>query len=127
MKNPREELLAMLETLGHNWRVMGRTDRYEIVNAHDVHGYYRFDADASKILHVQAYPGMSTPQAGRFFARMMDYRGMLQERLGGVSPGNEHRAVITPFPNFHAGVEVQNYSLEKLEELLEENLAEEGI
>jgi len=78
---------ALLETY---W-----SSSYELVNLHDIHGFYRFNEDLA--VHVQGYPGMSKENKMLVSMRLRDYKKMMDIRAKGeVSVGNEHESNL-PF------------------------------
>lgn len=98
----------------------------ELHHAHDVHAFYHLLDNSRNVIHVQGYPGMSNtadhPNEMRVFARLMDGRKRLELRKENkVSVGNEHQAVIMPFPNFQNEVYIP-YEKSRLLDLLAENI-----
>ena len=95
-----------------------------IHQGHDVHAFYTLNHDPSQVIHVQGYPGMSTEQEMRVYARMMDSDRMEAARASGsVSIGNEHEAVTRSFPNFEIGIMIP-YDPDILQKELAKNVTE---
>ena len=114
----RERITLMLEDISTNPEI---AETY-IHQERDVHGFYRLSRNPQKVIHVQGYPGLSSFEEARFFARMMDYEKMQESmRKVGEINGNEHEAVIQNFPNFVAEIP---YDSETLEKMLAENVSE---
>ncbi len=112
----RGRVTAVLVEAGRNYKekVLATT---EIHIAHDIHAFYRLTADRSKVVHVQAYPGMSSENEMKIMARMMNYDVMMEIRENSrTSIGNEHSAVTV---RFRAGLLIDiPYEAKALEELL---------
>jgi hypothetical protein len=97
---------------------------FEVHDEHDVHAFYRLSSAPSKVVHVQGYPGLSSAEQARVWARIMDYNKMIALRNSGtVSIGNEHEAAIQQFPNFESGI-FMPYDARVLEGKLAENVKE---
>lgn len=122
--NCRERIVGLFTDVADDYRNahLAETEIHAI--GHDIHAFYRLTSDSSKVIHVQGYPGMSNDGNARVYARMMNYEKMLSIRNSGlVSIGNEHDAVIMPFPNFEVGIFIR-YDPKILEEKLAENVNE---
>ncbi len=88
------ELRSILKDVGDSWPIVPRLLRTELHTEHDVHAYYYFTGVGKCVLHIQAYPGMSTDTEAVTTARMMDGDRLAMARARGVRIGNEHEAVI---------------------------------
>ena len=117
----RKELIFLLVSLGEDC-LIGKISGTSIHPDKDIHAFYRLSKNPSKVIHVQAYPGMSNKSEARVFARMMDYDSMILTRKY-KSVGNEHEAVIQSFPNFEDGIVIP-YNPEILKNKLAENIPE---
>ena len=72
---------------------------------HDIHAFYNLASDPSQVIHVQGYPGLSSENQARVWARLMDDNRREEIRkAGSASIGNEHEATIRSFPNFEIGI-----------------------
>ncbi len=122
----RDKLTKLFEEVGRDYENYGIAS-LELNQGHDVHAFYwliPYECKPIKVVHVQGYPGMSTDDKARVFARLMDLNKMLEIRCKeGVSIGNEHDAVIKPFPDFFGGIYIP-YDAKVLEEMLAENVPE---
>lgn len=99
-----QKLTKLLEEIGKDFSER-EVATMELHHGHDIHAFYQLNADSKKVIHLQAYPGMSNDKQARVYARMMDYDKMMSIRAShGVSIGNEHDAVIQPFANFEIGI-----------------------
>ena len=115
-------MIRLLNEVGMDFMNGSYAKSFELISDHDIHAYYRLAKDNDEVVHLQAYPGMSNEQEGRFFSRLMDYRGILAFRaLTNRCPGNEHSAVTMPFINFGSGIKLP-YSAKILEEMIQKNL-----
>lgn len=112
-----------------------RLDAMQVVEAHDVHGYYSLSgrgiperiggaAVSGVILHVQVYPGMSDNESMEFMARFMDKRQFVADRAqqNNTSLGNE-RAVIAPLLEGRPLADSLPWSARSLTDLIVEGLA----
>ena len=117
----REKITRLFQEVGERYAERGAAE-LNLHQGHDVHAFYRISKDPSKVIHVQGYPGMSSEEKARVWARLMDYNKMmaLRERPG-ISDGNEHEATVQTFPNFGNGIEIP-YDSKVLEEKLAENV-----
>lgn len=119
----REKITQLFEKVGEDYKKRNIVT-YEINQGHDIHAFYRLPRNVENLVHVQGYPGMSTERGARVYARVMDYnKTMAIRKAGGVSIGNEHKAVVKQFPNFKCGVVIP-YEAKILEEMLGENISE---
>lgn len=128
MTNPkpsvREKMIRLLSEVGTDFMNDNDVKSFELINAHDVHAYYRLERETDKVVYVQGYPGMSSYHLARVWGRLMDYQDILDIRKVGISgPGNEHHATIMPFENFMAGTEVPYLPI-LLENMIAENIPE---
>ena len=116
-------IAAILVEVGRHYEER-RVAELEIHQDRDVHAFYRLTADRSKVVHVQAYPGMSSEEQMCVMARMKDYDRMMAIRAAepGVSIGNEHEAVTATFCN--GDTEEIPYEARALEELLAKHVPE---
>lgn len=101
----REKITQLFTEVGEHYKSKG-TAELDLHQGHDVHAFYRLAQDQQKVVHVQGYPGFSTEEQTRVFARLMDYDTMVALRESGtiftgiehdagtISIGNEHDAVI---------------------------------
>lgn len=121
----REKITQLLKEVGEDYESRD-VATFNIHQGHDVHAFYRLPRNTENLVHVQGYPGMSNEREMRVYARLMDYNKMITIRkAGGVSIGNEHEAVVKPFPNFQGGVMI-HYEAQVLEEMIGENVPELG-
>ncbi len=119
----RQAIIRLFQEVGRHYYDRG-VACFEVYNGQDVHAFYRLCSAPSKVVHVQGYPGLSSPEQARVWARMMDYNKMIAARDSGtVSIGNEHEAAIQQFPNFESGIFVP-YDVRVLEGKLAENVPE---
>ncbi len=120
----REKMIRLLSEVGTDFMKDNYVKSFELINAHDLHAYYRLERESDKVVYVQGYPGMSTDSMARVWGRLMDYQDILDIRKVGISgPGNEHRATIMPFENFQIGVAVPYLPI-LLENMIAENIPE---
>lgn len=98
----------------------------EIHSGDDIHAFYRLSQSPDRVVHVRGYPGMSSSEKMRVWARQMDYGKMVQLRAEGASIGDEHDAVTKAFNNFEFGVDIP-YDAKVLEEMLAKNVPELAI
>ena len=91
----------------------------ELYQGNDVHLYLSLARSNNQhVLHIQAYPGMSSATGFRFKSRVM-YRPLIERcRRSGHSIGNEHAAVIEEGPSFMN--EEFRYDADHLMEVLEQ-------
>lgn len=121
MNNLRDKITALFEEVGKHYREKGLAES-EVHQGHDVHAFYRLSQNPARVIHVQGYPGMSSDERARVWARMMDYDNMIAiRRNGGISIGNEHKATVQEFPNFEIGIMLP-YNSKVLEDKLAENV-----
>ena len=119
----REKIIELFSEVGTDYSEKGIAV-FGLHTRHDIHAFYRFLREPNKVVHLQGYPGMSSEQEARVWARLMDYNKMMEIRRNcGVSIGNEHDATIQRFPNFEIGVMIP-YSSKVLEDMLGENCSE---
>lgn len=119
----RNAVIRLLSEVGIDYLQKGIAE-FEIREAHDVHAYYRLTKDPSKVIHVQGYPGMSSDEEARVWARLMDYNKMMEIRQRSHTfIGNEHEATIRQLPNFLLGISIP-YDPSVLEAKLEESVPE---
>jgi hypothetical protein len=118
-KNPRERIIDTFVLLGRE--LVKRTPIYafEICAEHDIHAFYRTPKGA--VIHVQGYPGLSTPDEMQVSARLRDYNAMILARVNGASVGNEHSSNIPgAFLEFQAGKRVPYHASLLMDRLVEE-------
>jgi len=119
----REAITQLFQAVGKDYSDRG-VAQLELHQGHDIHAFYRLSKSPSKVIHVQGYPGMSSPEQARVWARMMDYDKMMQIRTSEtVSVGNEHEATTQIFSNFESGILIP-YDAKVLEDKLAENVPE---
>src|SRR3989344_3688555 len=117
----QERIRALFQEVGDHYLQRG-VATLDLHLLHDVHAFYTLTQDPFRVVHVQGYPGMSSEQEARVFARMMDSRLLLLIRISKeASIGNEHEATIARFPNFVQGIMIP-YSSKVLEAKLAENV-----
>ncbi len=118
----RNKITGLLTEIGDDYKKR-EVAIYKIHQGHDVHAFYRIlPRQTREVVHVQGYPRMSTESEMRVFARLMNHDKMMEIRkAGGVSIGNEHEAVVRPFPNFREGIIIP-YESQILESMLGENV-----
>lgn len=86
--------------------LMRSINRFEVEEAHDVHGYYSLTGNHlpktiggkavnGLVVHLQAYPGLSSESQLVFMGRFMDAEQLaLLRKQEGIGLGNEHLAVV---------------------------------
>ena len=90
--NLRYDIFYLLESVGLSFEER-RLAGYELHCGRDIHFYTVF-GDPAKVLHIQAYPGLSTADEAYIAARLMDYERLTNLRRNSDVPlGNEHAAV----------------------------------
>jgi len=91
MTDTRKRILEIFSDVGGILLQRQAARGYELVNLHDVHGFYRVNNEL--VVHIQGYPGMSKEDEMFVSMRLRDYQKMMQIRaIGRVSVGNEHEA-----------------------------------
>lgn len=96
---------------------------FDIHVSRDIHGFYRLLEKPNRLVHVQAYPGISSRELMVVRASLMDYGEMIELRRKGIEIGNEHDATKRILRNFGLGVQVP-YDAQVLEEMLAESVPE---
>jgi len=125
----RKQIYELLGAVTNHYVEQGKISRVETHERHDIHTFLSIAGNEDQGVHIQAYPGMSSPDEARVWARLMSSERMMALRRSGtpqgfdISPGNEHDAVIKNFPNFEIGVMIP-YDHSVLEKMLEENVPE---
>lgn len=116
----RKEITDVLVGIGRSYQDKGLVSGFEITQDHDVHGFYRLSKNPDKVIHIQAYPGLSSQKEMCISVRLREYDIMLQERIEGIVPvGNEHKANIPDhFLNMQGGIKLP-YSIKEIQEALE--------
>ncbi|PIN76144.1 hypothetical protein COV18_00835 [Candidatus Woesearchaeota archaeon CG10_big_fil_rev_8_21_14_0_10_37_12] len=85
----------LLDVLGTKYKESGVVCEVEIHKGHDVHAFYRLSERAERVIHVQAYPGLSTDSELLIATQILSHGRMMSLRAAGkCSIGNEHDAVI---------------------------------
>lgn len=115
----RSKITALLQEVGDHY-TESNVAELDLHQGHDVHAFYRLSADPSKVIHVQGYPGMSSDEEARVWARLFDYDRMMESRGRHISIGNEE-ATVQQFTNFEFGIMI-SYDPKALEEKLAENI-----
>lgn len=118
-ENYRRKITALFTEVGVHFQERGVATPV-LHQEHDVHAFYRLSKDASRVVHVQGYPGLSSEQQAVVLARLIDYSRMLAIRTRGDSIGKEHEAVIQTLIS-QTGMP---YDPRVLEERLAENVHE---
>ncbi len=95
----QREIIRLLGKVGSELLITGQISGMELHLDHDVHSFFRSNADPHQVLHLQAYPGLSSPDELCLAIREMDYEKLIDIRAqapkrGGPSIGNEHKAVV---------------------------------
>ncbi|MCK4588948.1 MAG: hypothetical protein KAT77_00770 [Nanoarchaeota archaeon] len=122
-ENCRDKIKGIFEEVGVHYQERGLVE-LDLRQDQDVHAFFRLTGDPSKAIHVQGYPGISSDEQMRVWARLMDYDKMMEIRSRGtVSPGNEHEATIQGFPNLEHDTFIP-YDSKVLEGMLAENVPE---
>jgi hypothetical protein len=130
----RKRITEVFQEVGNDYLLRAKAMLY-LHQGHDVHAFYNLAVPLKEfidnpqnhhnifqVIHVQGYPGMSSREQMRVYARLMNSDKVFKIRAqGGVSIGNEHGAVIMKFSNFQDGVMIP-YSAKVLEEMLAENI-----
>ncbi|MBW2982289.1 hypothetical protein KY343_05400 [Candidatus Woesearchaeota archaeon] len=119
----RTRITAVLAEVGYRYEELRSVAVLEMYQGHDVHAFYILTSDPSRVVHVQAYPEMSSDRKMSLMARLINYNMMMVIRENSsASPGNEHAAVIERFEEGKV-VEIP-YDVKTLELLLEKNVPE---
>ena len=66
-----------LNQIGSDLMVSKRVIGMEIHSEHDVHAYLRSSQDPDRVIHIQTYPGMSSPDSMAVVLREMDYQKLM--------------------------------------------------
>lgn len=119
MVNERKRIIEVFSDVGKYILQAGQPKGYEIVNLHDVHGFYNLGDNLA--LHIQGYPGMSRDDAMFVSMRLRDYEKMMRIRAEGrVSIGNEHEANHPDLFNWNSGMYMSYDPLQILGKITEE-------
>ena len=91
---------GIFEAVGKEYIASALLERVEVHEGHDVHLYLYLkkdpNKDPAKVIHVQAYPGLSSDSELCYMARWMDGEILARIRAeGSCSIGNEHEAATT--------------------------------
>ena len=71
MMDTRKKIIEVFSDVGKYLLQETRAQSHELVNLHDVHGFYRING--SLVAHVQGYPGMSNEDSMFVSMRLRDY------------------------------------------------------